>query len=123
MSEAVAVENNLTSLDEFIVPRPPKKYRVIQYLSISDLLDVFPEETLGTLAVLAEAHESLPSEIIRLVPHITAVQLAEYGELVKKSRAAVDSQPQGLGSIDILEEIRKQAATHVSFYWFKNIYF
>ena len=65
--------------------------------------------------MLAEAHESLPSEIIELVPHISAVQLAEYGELVEKSRAAVNPGPQELDSSAILEAIRDQAARHVSF--------
>ena len=101
-SESVAVENNLTSLDEFIVPRPRKKSRVSHYLSIADLLEVFPEETPGTLAMLAEAHESPPSDIIRLVPHISAVQLNEYGGLAEKLRSAVNPQPQGLGFSDRL---------------------
>ena len=88
MSEVVADEQIVTSSDELIVPRPRKKPRISHYLSVADLLDIFPEEAPGTLAMLAEAHESLPSEILELVPHITAVQLAEYGELVKKSQAA-----------------------------------
>ena len=54
--------------------------------------------------MLAESHESLPSEIVQLMPHISAVQLAEYGELVKKA----------LDSSAMLEAIREQAARHVS---------
>ena len=64
--------------------------------------------------MLAESHESLPSEIVQLMPHISAVQLAEYGELVKKARTAVNPGLQGLDSSAMLEAIREQAARHVS---------
>ena len=52
--------------------------------------------------MLSEAHESLPSEILDLVPHITSVQLADYGELVKKYQAARDFKPKALDSTEIL---------------------
>ena len=115
VAEIGAAVDAETSTEEPILPRPRKKPRVASFLSISDLLAIFPDETPGTLATLAEAHESLPSEIIELVPHISAVQHAEYGKLVKKSRAAVNPGPQGLDSSAILEAIREQAARHVSF--------
>ena len=88
--DIVAVEEQGSSSEELILPRPKKKPRVASYLSISELLNIFPDEAPGTLAMLAESHESLPSEIVQLMPHISAVQLAEYGELVKKARTAVN---------------------------------
>ena len=115
VAEIGAADNTETSSDEPILQRPRKKPRLTSCLSISELLAIFPDETPGTLAMLAEAHESLPSEIIKLVPHISAVQLAEYGDLVEKSRAAVNPGLQALDSSAILEAIRDQAARHVSF--------
>ena len=117
MSEVVADEQIVTSSDELIVPRPRKNPRISHYLSVADLLDIFPEEAPGTLAMLAEAHESLPSEILELVPHITAVQLAEYGELVKKSQAARGSKPQVLDSTEILKAIQRGAARHMFLFY------
>ena len=114
VADIVAVEEQETSSDQLIFPRPKKKPRVASYLSISELLDIFPDEAPGTLAMLAESHESLPSEIVQLLPHITAVQLAQYGDLVEMARTAVNSEAQGLDSSAMLEAIREQAARHVS---------
>ena len=75
MSEVVAAEQQYVSSseEELIIPRPRKKARTASYLFVAELMDIFPEETPGTLAMLLEAHESLPSEILDLVPHITSV--------------------------------------------------
>ena len=85
------------------------------FLSVAELMDIFPEESPGTLATLSEAYESLPSEILGLVPHITSVQLAEYGELVKEHQAARDFKPKVLDSSEILKAIEREAARHVCF--------
>ena len=73
----VAGEELETSSEEPILPRPMKKQRTSRFSSISKLIDIFPDEAPGILAMLAESHESLPSEIVQLMPHISAVQLAE----------------------------------------------
>ena len=117
VADIVAGEEQESSSEELILPRPRKRPRVANFLSISELLTIFPDEEPGTLATPAEAHESLPSEIVQLMPHISAVQLAEYGELVKKTRTAANPGPQGLESSAMLEAIREQAARHVSFIW------
>ena len=118
MSDSVAAivagEEPMTSSEELILPRPKKKQRMTSYLSVSKLLDIFPDEAPGTLARLAESHESLPSEIVQLVPNITAVQLAQYGDLVEEDRTAATSESQGLDSSAMLKAIREQAARHVS---------
>ena len=72
-SDIVAVEEQETSSEEPILPRPKEKPRVASYPSISELLDIVSDEAPGTLAMLAESHESLPSEIVQLMPHISAV--------------------------------------------------
>ena len=117
MSEVVAAEQKYVSSseEELTIPRPRKKARTASYLSVAELMDIFPEETPGTLAMLSEAHESLPSEILDLVPHITSVQLADYGELVKKHQAARDFKPKVLDSTELLKAIEKEAARHVYF--------
>ena len=117
VADIVAGEEQESSSEGLILPRPRKRPRVANYLSISELLSIFPDEEPGTLATLVEAHESFPSEIVQLMPHISAVQLAEYGELVKKARTAANPGPQGLESSAMLEVIREQAARHVSFIW------
>ena len=103
-----------SSSEEPILPRPMKKQRTSRFLSVSKLLDIFPDEAPGTLAMLAEAHESPPSEIVQKVPRITAIQLAQYGELAEKARTAVNSGAQVLDSRAMLEAIREKAARHVS---------
>ena len=115
MSEVDAVEQKdmSSSEDELIVPRPRKKARTASYLSVAELIDIFPDEAPGTLALLSEAHDSLPSEILEIVPHITSVQLAEYGALVKKYQAARDFKPKVLDSTEILKAIEREAARHV----------
>ena len=117
MSDVVAAEQKVISSsdEELIVPPPRKKARTASYLSVADLIDIFPEETPGTLALLSEAHESLPSEILDIVPHITSVPLAEYGVLVKKYQAARDFKPKVLDSTEILKAIEREAARHVYF--------
>ena len=108
VADIVAVEEQETSSEEPILPRPMKKQRTSRFLSISKLIDIFPDEAPGTLAMLAESHESPPSEIVQKVPHITAIQLAQYGELAEEART------QALDSSAMLEAIREQAARHVS---------
>ena len=82
---------------------------------MAKLMDIFPEETPGTLATLSEAHESLPSEILDLVPHIMSVQLAEFGELVKKHQTACNFKPKVPDFTEILKAIEKEANRHVYF--------
>ena len=64
MSEVVEVEQKhvSSSEEERIIQRPRKKARTASYLSVAELMDIFPEETPGALSMLSEAHESLPSE-------------------------------------------------------------
>ena len=114
VADVVAGEELESSPGEPILPRPKKKQRTTSYFSVSKLLDIFPDEAPGTLAILAESHESLSSEIVQLVPNITAVQLAQYGDLVEEDRTAATSESQGLDSSAMLKAIREQAARHVS---------
>ena len=58
VADIVAGEEQESSSEELILPRPRKRPRVANYLSISELLTIFPDEEPGTLATLAEAHES-----------------------------------------------------------------
>ena len=49
------------------------------------------------------------------MPHITSVQLADYGELVKKYQAARDFKPKALDSTEILKALEREAARLVYF--------
>ena len=85
VADIVAGEEQESSSEELILPRPRKRPRVANFLSISELLTIFPDEEPGTLATLAESRESLLSEIVQLLmPHISAVQLKSTERWLKR---------------------------------------